>query len=61
MTKQELQDKMNKIMEKATRVYGTCQDGSFEACLHYEGYYALKKQIDDLLASELALERLSRL
>lgn len=27
------------IMESCQRVYGTCTDGSYEACLAHDGYY----------------------
>ena len=45
MTEQELREKMAKIKESCKKVYGTCTDGSFEACLHYEGYYHLFKEL----------------
>ncbi len=36
------------IFDYCTHVYGDCTDGSYEACLHYEGYYAMKNKESDL-------------
>jgi hypothetical protein len=32
------------IMNRCRKVYGSSTDGSFEACLHFEGYYKLKRE-----------------
>ena len=32
------------IMASCQRLYGDCTDGSYEACLAYEGYYAAKER-----------------
>lgn len=48
MTKSEIQEKMDEIYRTAKEVYGTCRDGSFEAALHYSGYYDLKKQLEEI-------------
>lgn len=45
---EELQAKIDRILNIA-KTYKTCRDGSYEACLHFEGYYSLKKELDELL------------
>lgn len=41
-------------MKKCRNVYGSSTDGSFEACLHFEGYYKLKRE--ESLLSQLMNE-----
>ena len=38
---------LEKIYTHCKFVYGTCKDGSFEACLHYRGYYNLRNEIEE--------------
>jgi hypothetical protein len=40
------------IYDYCDHVYGTCTDGSFEACLHHEDYFRIKNE-ESLLATAI--------
>lgn len=44
---EELQAKIDKVLKRAEN-YRTCRDGSYEASLHYDGYYTLLEQLKQL-------------
>jgi hypothetical protein len=44
---EELQAKIDKTLRQS-EAYRTCRDGSYEAALHFNGYYTLIKELKQL-------------
>lgn len=47
MTKEQLQKKVNYALSQA-KVYEKCTDGSYNAALHYYGYFSALKELTKL-------------